>query len=522
MDRGQSLIIPLLFNGTNYAYWKVRMRAFLQSLDQKVWQVVEIGQTKPTEAPTDWDDAKIKTANFNSRALNALFNAVTNEKFKKTSSTEIAKEAWTILQTTHEGTKAIKDSKFQRLTTSFKEIKIEEDESFDEFYAKLKDIVNSAFNLGESIPEPKIVRKVLRSLPKRFHAKITVIEESKDIDQIPLTKLVGNLQSYEVGLTRIGKSGKSKSMVLKAKSSDADESSDDEDSKMKSYITRKFKKFMKNANGKGFDKDRRQTNSSQFKSQDKGKKDARDGGQYTVLVGPKCFGCQGFNHMKQECPTYLKSIGKSKALAATLSDTELEDDSNNEDNRILNAFTTTVNPTDGIVKDIVEVEELVESKFEKMDDQDDIHTTYEKLYKLSEKHEKLYRLTTKKLSDVELDREKLSTKVDEANQTIEVLRFENNFLVEKTKKLEGKLFQVRAQLERTLSAKLDKMLSLQKSAFDRTGLGYGFSSSNIALTSTIVFILPANNVEIKNNDVKTNLASENLDKGKSILGAPPK
>ena len=226
--------------------------------------------------------------------------------------------------------------------------------------------------------------------------------------------------------------------------------------------------------------------------------------------------------MKQECPTYLKSIRKSKALAATLSDTKPEDDSNNEDNRILNAFTTTVNPTDGIVKDIVEVEELVESKFEKMDDQDDIHTTYEKLYKLSEKHEKLYRLTTKKLSDVELDREKLSTKVDEANQTIEVLRFENNFLVEKTKKLEGKLFQVRAQLERTLSAKLDKMLSLQKSAFDRTGLGYGFSSSNIALTSTIVFILPANNVEIKNNDVKTNLASENLDKGKSILGAPPK
>ena len=83
--------------------------------------------------------------------------------------------------------------------------------------------------------------------------------------------------------------------------------------------------------------------------------------------------------------------------------------------------------------------ELVESKFEKMDDQDDIHTTYEKLYKLFEKHEKLYKLTTKKLSDVELDREKLSTKFDEANQTIGALRFENNFLAEKTKKLEAEL-----------------------------------------------------------------------------------
>ena len=108
---------------------------------------------------------------------------------------------------------------------------MEEDESLDEFYAKLMDIVNSAFNLGETIPEPKIVRKVLKSLLERFHAKITAIEESKNIEKIPLIELVGNLQTYELGLTRIGKSSKSKSMALKAKSSDTDEFSDDEDSK---------------------------------------------------------------------------------------------------------------------------------------------------------------------------------------------------------------------------------------------------------------------------------------------------
>ena len=88
---------------------------------------------------------------------------------------------------------------------------MEDDESFDEFYAKLKDIVNSAFNLGETILEPKIVRKLLRFLLERFHAKITVIEESKDIDKIPLIELVGNLQTYELGLTRIKNSSKSKS-----------------------------------------------------------------------------------------------------------------------------------------------------------------------------------------------------------------------------------------------------------------------------------------------------------------------
>ena len=87
------------------------MRVFLQSLDEKVCQAVEIGWTKPTEVSTDWDDAKIKAENFNSRALNALFSAVTNEEFKKISSIETVKEAWTILSITYEGTKAVKDLK---------------------------------------------------------------------------------------------------------------------------------------------------------------------------------------------------------------------------------------------------------------------------------------------------------------------------------------------------------------------------------------------------------------------------
>ena len=127
------------------------------------------------------------------------------------------------------------------------------------------------------------------------------------------------------------------------------------------------------------------------------------------------FGCQSFGHMKHECPTYLKTIGKRKALATTLSDTDLEGDSDNKDDEILNAFIATVNPTKGIIEDVDEKEELVESKFEKMDKQDDIHTAYAKLYKVLEKHKKLYRLTTKKLSYVELEQEEISTKFDESN-----------------------------------------------------------------------------------------------------------
>ena len=185
-----------------------------------------------------------------------------------------------------------------------------------------------------------------------------------------------------------------------------------------------------------------------------------------------------------------------------MSDTEPKDNSNNEDDGILNDFTATVNPTEGIVEDVDEEEKLVDSKFEKMDEQDDIHTAYAKLYKVLKKHEKMYRLASMKLSNVELEREELSAKFDEANQTIGALKFENNFLDKKTKKLEAELFQVKAQLERTSSAKFNEMLSLQKSASDRTSLGYDFSSPSIASTSTTVFVPPTNDIEPNNNGVK--------------------
>ena len=168
-----------------------------------------------------------------------------------------------------------------------------------------------------------------------------------------------------------------------------------------------------------------------------------------------------------------------------MSDTEPEDDFDNKDGGILNAFTTTVNPTEGIVEDVDEEEELVESKFEKMDEQDDIHTAYAKLYKVLEKHEKMYRLTTKKLSDVELEREELSTKFDEANHTIGALGFENNLLAEKTKKLEAKPFHVIAQLERTSSANLDEMLSLQSSEISLGQLNLKATKSPLRLTRLI-------------------------------------
>ena len=185
---------------------------------------------------------------------------------------------------------------------------MEEDETFDEFYAKLKDIVNSTFNLGESIAKSKIVRKILRSLSERFHAKTTAIEEVKDIDQIPLTELVGNLQTYEMGLGLMGKGGKSRHLALKDIEEEIENSKDEDDDEDEdiTFITDEIIKLL------------------QFKKKGKGKpsrksKSSRKGKNEKPLI--QCHECKCFGHMRIECPNYLMKEktkeSKDKGLVAT-------------------------------------------------------------------------------------------------------------------------------------------------------------------------------------------------------------
>ena len=125
--------------------------------------------------------------------MNAIFNDVSMQEFKRISNVEIVHTVWNILQTVHEGTKTVKINKLQQLTFKFESIRMSDDESFDEFNAKLNDIVNSAYNLSEIYDQPKIVKKILRSLTENFRPKVTAITESKDVDSIPIDELVGSL-----------------------------------------------------------------------------------------------------------------------------------------------------------------------------------------------------------------------------------------------------------------------------------------------------------------------------------------
>ena len=169
MDQSQSLNVPPYFNGNNYAFWKVRIRAFLCSIDDTVWDAIKVGWTRPKAAKSTWDKAALAAANAKSKALNAIFYSVSPDEFHKISHIIVAKETWEILETTYEGTKKVKDTKLQMLTTKFEELKMGDDESFDSFYGKLNEIVIAKLNLGEKIEDAKVVRKILRSLLKPSH-----------------------------------------------------------------------------------------------------------------------------------------------------------------------------------------------------------------------------------------------------------------------------------------------------------------------------------------------------------------
>ena len=169
------------------------MRAFLRSINDGVWDVVEIGWTRPEAAKSTWDKAALAVANANNEALNAIFCGVSPDEFHRISHITIAKEVWQILETTYEGTKKVKDTKLQMLTTHFEGLKMSEDESFDLVYGKLNEVVIGKFNWGEKIKDSKIVRKILQLLPESLCAKVIAIKESKDLDEIKIQELIGSL-----------------------------------------------------------------------------------------------------------------------------------------------------------------------------------------------------------------------------------------------------------------------------------------------------------------------------------------
>jgi hypothetical protein len=229
----QTLNFVPAFDGTNYGYWKARMRFFLKSID--CWSIVKTGWTKPEDAALELVPQK-NARRSNDKALHALCQALSPSEFAKISNCESAKEAWQILETTYEGTKLVKSAKLKML----------EEETFGEFYSKMNDLRNSMVSLRKLISDVKLIRKILRSLPERFRIKVTTIEESKDLEEMKIEEFVGSLQTYVLSLSPVKKL---KNIALKTSKKKVEASSEDDsedEEKAVAMLAKNFRRLMRN------------------------------------------------------------------------------------------------------------------------------------------------------------------------------------------------------------------------------------------------------------------------------------
>ncbi|CAM8909317.1 unnamed protein product [Rhodiola kirilowii] len=212
------------------------MKAFLKSQDESVWEAIENGWTPPVVTKDNevspltkdkWTDAQKMAEAANSKAMNAIFSGVNGKNFKMIFNCEIAKKAWDILRITQEGTTKVKISRMETVTTKFENLRMQEDETIADFNTRVIDISNEAFSLGEPMSEETLVRKVLRSLTKRFAMKALAIK-AHDVKTLRLDELMGNLQTHETDMNEEDQFMKNKSVGLKAEVSVVPDTMDDQ------------------------------------------------------------------------------------------------------------------------------------------------------------------------------------------------------------------------------------------------------------------------------------------------------
>ncbi|XP_060960703.1 uncharacterized protein LOC133031259 [Cannabis sativa] len=337
---GGSISRRPMLEGANYPYWKTKMRAFLRVVNERVWMAKEDGWTCPTVMDNGvtkpkpmslWTLDEMERANFNSKAMHALFNAVSTNQLKIIANYEMAKEAWEKLRIKNEGMDAVKKSRLHALAKAFEDLSMEEEETVVEFHAKLCDISNESYALGKTYSNAKLVRKVLGVLPRRFMSKVTSIEEMRNVEELDLDELIGSLQNYEMSLTRWKKEKKKKDVNKEKgdnsiafihkeeKKSIPDVSAGFSDEAV-DLMTKNYAKFLKNKYKKVCSKGKENVPKRNPLGNFWHGQQPSD----NKSVGIQCRECDGFGHIQIECANTLK---KKKALVATWSDNDEEKDS---------------------------------------------------------------------------------------------------------------------------------------------------------------------------------------------------
>ncbi|XP_070022088.1 uncharacterized protein [Nicotiana sylvestris] len=241
-EKGQFTYRALRFNGQYHGWWKTRIHDFIMVEDSELWDVICDGPYVPTKKVRDppvmmpktkkeYNDADRKAVEKNFRAKKILVSGVGPDEYNKISACQSAKKIWEALQTTHEGTTQVKQSKIDILTTEYELFRMKDDESIQDMHTRFTSIINELYSLGEIIPRNKLVRKILSVFPSLWESKVNAITEAKDMHALTIDELVGNLRTYEMKKKKDSERiepKKKKNLVLKAESNDSSE----EDSNM--------------------------------------------------------------------------------------------------------------------------------------------------------------------------------------------------------------------------------------------------------------------------------------------------
>jgi hypothetical protein len=260
---GTSTSKPPLFDGTNFAFWKIRMRTYLMALGVDVWDVVETGYTKSVVLASKDDKLEFS---FNSKGMNAILNGLIEVEFVKVMHLETAKAMWDKLISNYEGNEKVKVAKLQTYKWKFEQLKMNEDETISKYFLRVEELVNAMKGLDEKIEEPFLVQKILRSLLDKFNSKVSAIEELSDLKTLSIDQLLGTLTAYEMRINK-DKSSTRESYFKE------DNNTDSELDNIEAKFVRRLKK---------------------------------GSGKYQGKFPFKCFNCGKIGHFASKCPHQKK------------------------------------------------------------------------------------------------------------------------------------------------------------------------------------------------------------------------
>jgi hypothetical protein len=260
---GTSAAKTPLFDGTNFSFWKVRMRTYLMDLGVDVWDVVETGYINPVVLASK--DDKLEFI-FNAKGMNSILNGLVEADFVKVMHLQTAKEMWDKLISNYEGNEKVKDVKLQTFWLKFEQLKMNEDETVRKYFLRVEELVNAMKGLGEKIEESFLIQKILRSLLDKFNPKLSAIEELNDLRTLSIDQLLGNLTAYEMRIN------KDKSITREAYFK-ADKNTDSDLDDIEAKFVRRLKK---------------------------------GSGKYQGKLPFKCFNCGKIGHFAYKCPHQKK------------------------------------------------------------------------------------------------------------------------------------------------------------------------------------------------------------------------